>query len=160
MMPPVAKQEKSLRVDAVMTRTVVTIPADASIPAVIAKLVEHKVSGLPVLNELGRLVGIVTEGDLLRRVELGTHHAPPKWLGFLHRREKAAQDFVRDHTRRVVDIMTRDPIAVDVATPLDMVVDLMEARHIRRLPVVANGGLGRHHQPKRPDPSPRPDHAG
>ena len=130
-----------MRVDAVMTKTVVTIRADATILAAIAKLVDHKISGLPVVNDLGRLIGMITEGDLLRRIELGTHRQPPSWLGFLRTRERTARDYVHDHTQRVGDIMTRDPAAVEAETPLDQVVALMESMGIRRMPVLANGGL-------------------
>jgi CBS domain-containing protein len=134
-----------MRVDAIMTKTVETIRYDATIAQAIHKLVEHRISGLPVVNESGKLVGMLTEGDLLRRVELGTERQPPEWLGFLRGREKgvheAACAYVHDHARRVADIMTRDPVFVHEATPLREVVALMEQHGIRRVPVVSMGGL-------------------
>jgi CBS domain-containing protein len=134
-----------MRVDEIMTKTVETIRFDATICEAITKLVQHRISGLPVVDSVGKLVGMVTEGDLLRRVELGTAHEHREWPGLFGGRDRAvreeAKDYVRDHTKRVSDIMTRDPVSVHESTPLSDAVVLMEQHGIRRVPVVTLGGL-------------------
>ena len=134
-----------MRVDQIMTRTVETIRFDATIASAVAKLVRHKISGLPVVDAAGKLVGMLTEGDLLRRAELGTEHQHRDWPGFFKGRDRAihdaAQNYVRNHASRVSDIMSRNPISVHESTPLEAAVALMEEHKIRRLPVTTLGGL-------------------
>jgi len=124
----------------VMARDVLTIPEQAAIEAAIAIMVERRVSGLPVVDAGGMLVGILTEGDLLRRVETGTgaHHRS-RFLEFLVGPGHEAADYIRTHSRRVGDLMTADVRSVAEDTDLDAVVGLMERQHIRRVPVVREG---------------------
>ena len=134
-----------MRVEEVMTKTVETIRADATIADAVRKLVEHRISGLPVVDPAGKLVGMLTEGDLLRRVELGTQHEHHDWPGFFGGRDQAihdeVRDYVRDHTNRVSDMMTRNPVSVHETTLLSDAVLLMEKHKIRRVPVTTLGGL-------------------
>jgi predicted transcriptional regulator len=99
-------------------------------------MLQNDISGLPVLDVEGRLVGMVTEGDLLRRGETGTMRKRPRWLEFLAGRGKLADEYARAHGRKVVEVMTDDPVSVQEDTPLDEVVTLMETRRIKRVPVV------------------------
>jgi predicted transcriptional regulator len=94
------------------------------------------VSGLPVVNADGTLVGMLSEGDLLRRAEIGTEKQRPKWLDFLLGPGRSAADYVQSHSRRVADVMTDEPISVNEETSLEEVVALMEKRRIKRLPVL------------------------
>jgi CBS domain-containing protein len=123
----------------VMTAQVMTIRPDTLIAAAVAQMVAARVSGLPVVDPAGHLVGILTEGDLLRRFELGTTRHRPAWLNFLRGPGQAAADYVRTRTLHVMDIMTPSPISVAPDAPLAQVVGVMEQAKIKRVPVVADG---------------------
>jgi CBS domain-containing protein len=125
----------------VMTRDVATVHPRTPIAEAVAKMVAAKISGLPVLNDEGLLAGILTEGDLLRRVELGTapHHS--SWLNFLRGPGLAAIEYVHSHTLNVEDVMTRDPVSVAPEASLGEVVSAMEHAHVRRVPVTRQGRL-------------------
>ena len=126
----------------VMTTDIRTVGPDATIDAAIAIMTERRVSGVPVTDARGLLVGILTEGDLLRRVETGTgDHMRPLFLDLLIGSGKEAMDYVRTHSRRVSDLMTSHVLTVTEDDPLREVVRLMERRHIRRVPVLRDGRL-------------------
>jgi CBS-domain-containing membrane protein len=99
-------------------------------------MLQNKISGLPVVDGAGLLVGIITEGDFLRRAETGTQRKRPRWLEFLTGPGRLAGEYVRTHGRKVSEIMTPDPVTAAEDTPLDEVVQLMEQHRIKRLPVV------------------------
>ena len=119
----------------VMTRNVITVERETSVADVIRLMLENNVSGLPVLDD-GKVVGILTEGDLLRRSETGTEKQRPRWLEILMGPGRMAGEYVRTHGRKVEAIMTTDLISVTGDTPLDEVVGLMERRRIKRVPVI------------------------
>src|SRR5215472_8524855 len=102
---------------------------------------DYRVSGLPVVDGKAGLVGILTEGDLLRRSEIGTAGQRSRWLDLLTMPGRLASDYVRTHTRRVGEIMTRDVVSVAEDTPLTEVVRLMERHRIKRVPVLRDGAL-------------------
>ena len=119
----------------VMTRNVLTVGRETSVANAIRVMLDHNVSGLPVLDN-GKVVGIVTEGDLLRRSEMGTERHRPRWLEILMGPGRMAGEYVRTHGRKVEAIMTTDLVSVAGDTPLDEVVGLMERRRIKRVPVI------------------------
>jgi CBS domain-containing protein len=121
----------------VMTRNIVTVPRGGSIAEAIRLMLDNRVSGLPVLDDEDKVVGIVTEGDLLRRSETGTERHRPRWLEFLMGPGRIAEEYVRTHGRKVEEIMTRNLVSVTADTPLDDVVQMMERRRIKRVPVLA-----------------------
>jgi hypothetical protein len=123
----------------VMTSPTITISPGASVRQAITTMLDHRVSGLPVVDETGRLAGIVSEGDLLRRAEIGTEKHRPKWLEFLLGPGRSASDYVHSHSRRVADVMTNDPVFVDARASLETVVALMEKHGIKRVPVLRDG---------------------
>jgi len=126
----------------IMTRDVATVGLDASIEAVIAVMVARGASGVPVVGAQGQLAGIISEGDLLRRVETAT--AEPRrrsFLDLLLGPSREVADYVRSHSRRVSDLMTEAVISVEEETPLAEVVRLMETKRIRRVPVLRQGQL-------------------
>jgi len=125
-----------MRADEVMTRNPTTIAPGASVADAVRSMLEARVSGLPVVDAGGRLVGVITEGDLLARAELGTEKKRAKWLEFLFGPGRSAEDFVHTHGRRVEEVMTRTPITVAPGAGLDEVVGLMIDRRVKRLPVV------------------------
>jgi CBS domain-containing protein len=125
----------------VMTSPVVTIEPDVDVLQAVRIMLQRRVSGLPVVEKDGRLVGIVTEGDFLRRAETGTQRRRPRWLEFLVGPGRLAQDYARAHARKVADVMTAEPITVDESTALDDIVKLMEKRQIKRIPVVRGSNV-------------------
>jgi CBS domain-containing protein len=120
----------------VMTRNVLTVERGTAVAQAIRLMLDHNVSGLPVLADDGKVVGILTEGDLLRRSETGTERHRPRWLEILMGPGRMAGEYVRTHGRKVEEIMTSDPVSVTSDTPLDEVVGLMERRRIKRVPVI------------------------
>jgi len=99
-------------------------------------MLRHKISGLPVVDADGKLLGIVTEGDFLRRAETATERRRPRWLNFLVGPGRLADEYVQTHTRKIADVMTSEPYTVTEDTSLEEVVTLMEKHRIKRLPVM------------------------
>jgi len=124
----------------VMSHNPIAVPAEAGLAEALRLMFDHHVSGLPVADGKTRLVGILTEGDLLRRSELGTAGQRSRWLDLLMS-GRLASEYVRTHTRRVSEIMTRDVVSVAEDTPLTEVVRLMERHRIKRVPVLRDGAL-------------------
>ena len=125
----------------IMTTAVVTIRSNASIIDAVRLMLDQRISGLPVVDENGGLVGIVTEGDLLRRAETGTEKTRPRWLQFFRGPGRQAEDYVLTHGRRVDEVMTRDLVTVSETESLEDIVELMERKRIRRIPVLMDGRL-------------------
>ena len=130
-----------MRAHQVMTRNVITVTPHTSIEDAAKIMLRAHISGLPVLDDAGKLVGVVSESDFLRRSETGTGRKRAAWLQFLIGPGTAAADFVRERGRKVRDVMTEDPITVDEETPLENLVGLMEKKAIKRLPVVSGSKL-------------------
>jgi CBS domain-containing protein len=120
----------------VMTLNVVSVTPDSSVMDAVQLMLRQNISGLPVLDKEDHLVGIVTEGDLLRRAETGTQRRRPRWIEFLLGPGKLADEYVRTAGRKVSEVMTPGVYTVSEDTPLEDVVRLMERHRIKRLPVV------------------------
>jgi CBS domain-containing protein len=131
----------AMNVADVMTRTAITVTPETTIEAAARLLLEHRISGLPVVDPGGAVVGVVTEGDLLRRIETGTERRHSGWLEFLIAPGRLAEEYAHANARRVGEVMTTDVVAVTPEEPLAEVVRLMERHHIKRLPVIENGRL-------------------
>jgi CBS domain-containing protein len=125
-----------MKVSDVMTRRVVSVTPEATIRHAIRLMLDNHISGLPVIDDRAKLVGIVSEGDFLRRSEIGTERRRSRWLGALLGPGEPANDYVHSHGLKVKEVMTRKPITVQEDTPLDEVVHLMESRSVKRLPVI------------------------
>ena len=122
----------------VMNRNVISVPPDATVEEAAKTMLSRDISGLFVVDTKGELAGIVTEGDLLRRDELGTQRHRAWWLRLLVSPGRQAADFTHTYGRQVKDVMTADVIAVAASAPLEDVVETMEKHRIKRLPVVEN----------------------
>ncbi len=120
----------------VMTRSIVSIDQDATILQAARLMLQRRISGLPVVNASGDLVGIVTEGDFLRRMEIGTERSRPRWLELLFGPGKLASEYMHSHGRRVEEVMAIDLHTIGEETPLNEIVGLMERHRVKRLPVL------------------------
>jgi CBS domain-containing protein len=125
-----------MRAHEIMTPRVITVGADTTILEAANMMLRHHISGLPVVDTAGSLVGIVTEGDFIRRAETGTQHKRGRWLTFLAGADRVAGEFAHENGRKVGEIMTPNPLTVSEDTPLDQVVRIMESDNVKRLPVM------------------------
>lgn len=124
----------------IMTRDPATVRVDAPLSEAVQLMLDRRISGLPVIGSDGRLVGMLTESDLLQRAETETErHAG--WLRAFFTPGRLAEDFVHSHGRRVGEVMTPDVVGVAESTPLAEVVALMRDRRVRRLPVLRDDRL-------------------
>ena len=130
-----------MRAHQIMTRCVVTVAPESSILDAANLMLQRHVSGLPVVDAAGKLVGIVSEGDFILRSEIGTQRKRGRWLRFILGAGKAATDFVREHGRKVSEVMTRDPLTVTEDTVLEEIVSTMETNGVKRLPVMRGDKL-------------------
>src|SRR5262245_28802787 len=103
-------ERNTMKAKHVMTSPVVSVGLDATAPEAVQIMLQKRISGLPVINKDGRLVGMVTEGDFLRRAETGTQRKRARWIEFLIGPGRLADEYTRSHSRRVEDVMTREPI--------------------------------------------------
>jgi CBS domain-containing protein len=124
----------------VMTHQVVSVTPDSSVAEVAEILLRNGVSAVPVIDH-EKLVGIISEGDLLRRAEIGTAPARGRswWLRLFNDNAALAAEYVKSHGRRVRDIMTKDVVTVDEETPLADIAAALEKNHIKRVPVMNDG---------------------
>jgi CBS domain-containing protein len=123
----------------VMNRNCITIAPDATVEEAVLLMLSRGISGLCVVDKKGELSGILTEGDLLRREEIGTQRHRPWWLRLLASPARQAADFARANGRHVRDVMTEAVISIGQDEPLESVVAIMEKNSIKRLPVTAGG---------------------
>ncbi|HEY1044237.1 MAG TPA: CBS domain-containing protein [Telluria sp.] len=125
----------------IMSRHVISVPPDAPVEQAAQLMLDHRIGGLPVCAPDGRLVGIVSDSDLLRRAEAGTEKRRPHWLEFVLGPGKLAGEYAHSHSRLVADVMTPAPVTVAPNDSLEHVVGLMERKRIHRLPVLEAGRL-------------------
>lgn len=125
----------------IMTTKVVTVAADATAQEAAALMLRHHISALPVLDQSGKLLGIVSEGDLMRRGELGTERERSWWLEFLTSNRTLAADYAKAHGGKVSEVMSRKLITAKPDTPINDIALLLEQHAIKRVPVVDRGKL-------------------
>jgi CBS-domain-containing membrane protein len=125
----------------IMISNVVTVGPNASVRDVANLLLNDHISAVPVVSEDGNLLGIVSEGDLMRRVEVGTERHRPWWLEMLSSNEALAAEFVRSHAHKVTDVMTRDVVTAKPDTSAGDIAALLEKKRIKRVPIVKDGKI-------------------
>src|SRR5271166_2443120 len=130
-----------MRARDVMVRAVATTSPDTAVEALARLMINLRVSGVPVLDRDGRLVGIVTESDLLRRVETGTERHRPRRSEPFSSNSRLVAEYIKSHAKRVVDIMTPEVFSVEEMATLGEIADLLETKHIKRVPVVHDGKI-------------------
>jgi CBS domain-containing protein len=125
----------------VMVQNVVTVKPDDDIAHVIKLLTEHDISALPVVDEEGRVIGVISEADLIRREEIGTEKHRPWWLEALTPASILAEEFAKSHGRRVAEIMSTNIVSASEDTPLEEIAALLENHRIKRVPILRDGKL-------------------
>ncbi len=125
----------------VMTTEVLTVAPDASVLQAARLMLQNEISGLPVVDDRGNLVGMLTEGDFLRRSEIDTEHKASRWIEFLMGPGLLAEAYVHAYGRKVAEVMTKELQTVSPDTSLYHAVDLMERYHVKRLPVMSEDKL-------------------
>ena len=125
-----ARDVSNMQARDVMVSGVISIGPDIPVRIAANAMVRNCVSALPVIDIYAKLVGIVSEGDLIRRVEIGTERLRSGAS------DSSAKDFVKSHAKRVSDVMTREVITAQPETPLREIVDLMEKHNIKRVPIL------------------------
>jgi CBS domain-containing protein len=124
----------------IMTTQVISVAPEVTVREIASQLLTARISAVPVVDADGRLVGIVSEGDLLHRVEAGTAERPrPWWLNILADPEGLAAEYVKSHGRRARDVMTANVVSVTEETPVAEIAELLETRRIKRVPVLRDG---------------------
>jgi CBS domain-containing protein len=125
----------------VMVHDVLTVRPDTDVAEAIKLLTEHDVSALPVLDKDGNLVDILSEADLIRRVEIGTEKHRSRWLEAVTGASTRAEEFAKSHGKKVGEVMTTGAISVSEDTPLSEIAAVLERNGIKRVPVVKDGKL-------------------
>src|SRR6516225_4746040 len=124
----------------VMVSPVMTVGENETVRDAAKLLIAKRISAVPVVDGAGKLVGIVTEADLLHRAEAGTERPVAWWLSLISGDRALADEYVKSHARKVKDVMTRDVKTAEPDTPLVDIADLFEEKHIKRVPIVSKGG--------------------
>lgn len=125
----------------VMVSPVITATPNGSIKSVAETFLRYHISAVPVIDANSRVVGIISEGDLLHRVEGGTERRHPWWLRAFLGSDVLASEYAKAHARKVSDVMTTDVVTASPETPLQEIASLLEKRSIKRVPIVENGHL-------------------
>ncbi len=125
----------------VMTANVVTVQPGTGVPEIARLLLKHRISAVPVVDADQRILGIVSEGDLMRRTETDTERRHSWWLEAMLSTEDRAREYIKVHGRKAGDVMTRDLISVTEETPLYEIAGLLEKHHVKRVPVTRDGRL-------------------
>lgn len=125
----------------IMTKTVITVSPDAPVGEIAQTMVSAGISGMPVVDGTGKVVGIVSEGDLMRRSETETAPRRSWWLKLLGSPTMSAEDYIRSHGMKASDLMSRAVVSVSPDDTLGDAAALLEGHHIKRAPVIENGKL-------------------
>lgn len=125
----------------VMTQPVLWVAPEASVREVAALMLERRISGVPVADAAGRVLGVVSEGDFLRRPEIGTDLPGSRWLRLFTSPDERARDYIKTHGRTAADVMTTPAVTVAADAPLALVARLMIAHGVKRLPVLEDDRL-------------------
>ena len=125
----------------VMTSPVITVKPTASVKEVARLFLERRISAVPVVDNQGKVIGMVSEGDLVHRAEISTERRRPWWLVLMAGDQGLAAEYIKAHAKRVSDIMSRNVITAAPGTPLNEIAEMLEKYGIKRLPIVHDGQL-------------------
>ena len=127
-----------MRAKDIMTTSVVTVSPETDIAEAVKLMLDRQISGVPVIDDSGRLIGILTEGDLMRRAELDTGRQS-WWINPISSPEQEAKAYVKAHGLKVKDVMTKEVVTINEQEPLDRIAMVFEERGIKRTPVMRSG---------------------
>jgi CBS domain-containing protein len=125
----------------IMTANVETVTSDTEVSEIARRLIARNVSALPVVDDQNNVIGIVSEGDLMRRSENQTERQPSWWIRVFAEPEDRARDYIKSHGTSAQDIMSRNVISVSEDTPLAEIAETLERHHIKRVTVLRDGKL-------------------
>lgn len=125
----------------VMTTAILTVTPETDVGEIARTMLDAHISAIPVIGEDGSLLGIVSEGDLMHRIESETRRRPSWWLRLLATPQEPAERYLREFGRRARDVMTKEVITVAPDTPLTEIAAMLEKYHIKRVPVMDGGKL-------------------
>jgi CBS domain-containing protein len=128
-----------MKAEDVMTRKVISIDPDATVLQAARLMLQHRISGLPVIDKAGQLVGVISEGDFLRRRETKTERRRSRWLELLLGSGRMADEYTHSHGSKVSEVMSTEVQAVDDEASLEDIAKLMERHRIKRVPVLCGG---------------------
>lgn len=135
------EEDGKVRAKDVMTADVVTVGPETSVTDVAQTLLERRISAAPVVDGNGAVIGIVSEGDLVRRSEIGTDKHRSWWLRMFADSGATAAAYIKSHGRVAADVMTTDVVTSEEDATLEEIATLLEERGIKRLPVLRDGKL-------------------
>jgi CBS domain-containing protein len=130
-----------MRAADIMTPNVITVGPEDAVQDVARLLLRNQISGAPVVDARGAIIGVVSEGDLMRRAEIDTDEKRSWWRRAWAGRERLARDYVRTNARKVADVMSSPAITVGPDASLREVASLLERKGIKRVPIVDGGKL-------------------
>lgn len=125
----------------VMTREVCTVGPDTNVVEIAKLLLSRRISGVPVVDPKGKLLGVVSEGDLMRRAETGTERRRSWWLELLTENRDLAHDYVKSHGLTAKDVMTPSVVTIGEDAELTEIASVLERNRIKRVPVMQGGKL-------------------
>lgn len=125
----------------VMVHNVVTVGPDDDVSKAAQLLVDYDISALPVIDGERRVIGILSEGDLLHREEIGTDKQRPWWLEALTPSSVLAFDFAKSHGRKVAEVMSDHVISASEDASLAELANILEKNRIKRVPIIKDGKL-------------------
>ncbi|SAL02208.1 CBS domain-containing protein [Caballeronia calidae] len=129
-----------MRASDIMTTSIITASPDMSVRQAAGTMVFAGISGMPVVDESGKLLGMITEGDLMHRAEIGTGVKQRAWwLELVASTSELATQYVKEHARKVRDVMTTDVTTITESCPVGDIAELLDRRHIKRVPVMRDG---------------------
>jgi CBS domain-containing protein len=124
-----------------MTTRVAIVSPDTTVEEIVRRLIEHRIGAMPVVDADGKLVGIVSDGDLVRRPELGTEGLPSWGSYVLDDPKQRAANYRKVHGLEARDVMSTPVWTVEESATLAEIAELLETRRIKRVPVVRHGQL-------------------
>jgi len=124
----------------IMVSPVITINENSTVRDLAKVLLANHISAVPVVDPGGKMVGIVSEADLMHRTESGTERPSSWWLSLISGDRHIAAEYVQSHAAKVKDVMTSDVRTAQPDTPLVEIADMFEEKHIKRVPIVNAAG--------------------
>jgi CBS domain-containing protein len=123
----------------VMFSPVITATPDTKILDVVQLMLDNRISAVPIVDDDDKLVGLVSEGDLLRRAEIGTERHRSWWLTAFRGAVSLAEEFTKSHSMKASEVMTKPVVTASEDTPLQQIAEILEKKKFKRVPVVRDG---------------------